>query len=187
MEALVMQATNELESEFASPDANLAIVRPTDIRVGIRANGFYDNYFVQAIWTPISLKDDIGGHQVSLSVRRDWQIKNLNLYASLGALYLSDEITNFYYGVSPSLSQDIINVLQIPPEDTRTTAFFSPFDANGGTVFSTQVGFEYPLSEHWVAGGVFSLQRLPNAIDDSPIGTFRQYNSVTALSLTYVF
>lgn len=186
-EALVIQATNRLESEFVSPTESFIVERRSDVRAGIRANGFYDNYFVQAIWTPLGLRDEIDGNQFSLSIRRDWQIKNLNLYASVGGLYRSDDIMNFYYSVSTDLSKAILDLAGSAPEFSIDESLFAPFEAGGGTVFSAQAGFEYPLSEHWVAGGILSHQRLPSGISNSPLGSFSNNNSAAALSLTYIF
>ena len=130
-EGVVIQATNQLRSEFASSTERLRVERRGDVRAGIRANGFYDNYFIQAIWTPHSLRNEIGGNQFSLSVRRDWQVKNLNLYASLGGLYRSDDIMRFYYSVSTDVSEAILDLANSSPQPIIDESLFAPFNAGG--------------------------------------------------------
>lgn len=187
LEALVVEGLLEVGFGVGTATESLQFVRKQDLRAGIRANGFYDNYFFQFIWTPHSFEDEIGGNQISASIRRDWQIKNLNLYATAGVVYLSDDILSFYFDISPDLSADILRILDSDPENAIPDSTFAPFNASSGLVYSSQVGVEYPITEHWVLGGVASYQRLPSSIADSPLGFSENDRSAFALSISYVF
>lgn len=187
LDFLITAATDELQSTFVSPEDRIVESRRRDRRAGFRLTGVLDNYFVQAMWTPHSLRSNIGGNELSLSVRRDWQIKNLNFYASVGARYRSSEIMQYYYGISDDLSQDLIELVQPEINPDIDAEILAPSQVGGGAIISTRVGFEYPLSENWVMGGVATYQRFPSAMSDSIFIGFDDSQSVFALSLTYVF
>lgn len=128
-------------------------------RAGVRATGYFDNSQLQFIYSPYA--EDTGnnsGIEASLSYTHYWQIRNLNIYGSLGAQYQSEQVVDFY---QPN---------QVADQDRVNTA--------------AELGFEYALNKDWVLGGFASYSELPSnvsTIEDSVTG------SRAGLSITFVF
>ena len=128
-------------------------------RAGIRATGYFDNSQLQFIYSPYSdadFKDD--GIEASLSYTHYWQIKNWNVYGSLGAQYQSEEIVDYY---QPGMQAD----------QSRINT-------------SAELGLEYALNEHWVLGAFASYNELPSRqaeVNESTSG------SRAGILLTFVF
>ncbi|MBU2880426.1 MipA/OmpV family protein [Psychrosphaera sp. B3R10] len=128
-------------------------------RAGIRATGYFDNSQLQFIYSPYSSsgpKED--GIEASLSYTHYWQVKNWNIYGSIGAQYQSEEVADFYY---PDASTD----------QSRVNT-------------SAELGLEYALNEHWVLGGFASYNELPSQRSDIQDATT---GSRAGLLLTFVF
>ena len=176
-----VSAFSDGEFTFRTPDETLVLERERNYRLGIRATGYYSDYLAQFIATPVSFQDDIGGVNASFSVRRTWLAKNWNLYATLGFNYQSEEIVDYYWGLSEIESAEVKRVLKNP------SAPFEPYRASGGVFTTAEIGFEYPISEHFVFGGFVSFVQRPNTVNDSPLVSNGRIVSTAALSLTYVF
>ena len=128
-------------------------------RAGLRATGYFDNSQLQFIYSPYSRgSSGEDGVEASVSYTHYWQIKNWNIYGSIGAQYQSKEIVDFY---QPDLAAD----------QSRVNA-------------SAELGLEYALNEHWVLGAFASYNELPSQssnIDSSLTG------SRAGMLLTFVF
>ena len=159
----------------------LRFPRDDNYRLGLRATGYFKDYLTQFIATPISFEDEIGGFNLSASVRRTWLYKNWNFYGTVGLNYQSSDILNYYYGLSEDESAQIEAHLRAPDSP------FKPYKAGDGLLAVGQVGFEYPLSESFVFGGYYTAVLRPNAITDSPVSIEGRLLSTAGLSVTYVF
>ena len=128
-------------------------------RAGIRATGYFDSGQLQFIYSPYSRgKQEEDGIEASISYTHYWQIKNWNIYGSLGAQYQSEEVVDFYQ-----------------PEQVADQSRVNT---------SAELGFEYALSEHWVLGAFASYNELESQrsdIEDATNGTR------AGLLLTFVF
>lgn len=133
--------------------------RNQDKRAGVRATGYFDNSQLQFIYSPYSASDNTeDGVEASLSYTHYWQVKNWNLYGSIGAQYQSKEVVDFY---QPNLLTD----------QSRVNT-------------SAELGLEYALNEHWVLGGFASYNELPSQHSEIQEPTT---GSRAGLLLTFVF
>lgn len=180
------QASNNALFTFTNTSGRIELDRVSDVRLAIRATGYYRDYLTQFIVAPLSSRDEIKGFDASASVRRNFQLRNWNLYASLGIRYQSSEIHNYYYGISEDESARLKAFTNVDI-DFPERNLLAPYDASSGTTVVGEIGFEYPITEDWVAGGFYVFQRLPDSVVDSPIQVDDNYVSAVGLSLTYVF
>lgn len=106
-------------------------------RSGIRATGYYDNSQLQFILSPDARGSQAeDGIEASVSYTHYWQVKNWNIYGSLGAQYQSKEVLS--YGQTESeTAQSRVNT-------------------------SAELGLEYALNEDWVLGAFASYNELPS-------------------------
>ncbi|MCC2607004.1 MipA/OmpV family protein [Planctobacterium marinum] len=159
----------------------LTLPRDSNYRLGVRATGYFSDYLMQFIATPVSFEDEIGGFGLSASIRRTWLYKNWNFYGTVGLNYQSSDIIDYYWGLSDSESA------QIEDHMRRTDTPYKPYEADGGVMAVGQVGFEYPLTEHLVFGGFITSVLRPDAVTDSPLSSEGRLVSTAGLSVTYVF
>lgn len=134
-------------------------------RAGIRATGYFDNSQVQVIFSPYSTNNSgSDGIEASMSYTRYWQVKNWNLYGSLGVQYQSKEVESYY------------------PENW----LFSSETNDSRINSSAELGLEYALNKDWVLGGFISHNKLPsrdeNASQEKDLSGTR-----SGILLTYVF
>ena len=128
-------------------------------RGGVRATGYFDNSQLQFIFSPYARGNDgDDGIEASISYTHYWQVKNWNIYGSLGAQYQSQEVVG--YGQPEGLND----------EDRVNT--------------SAELGFEYALNKDWVLGAFTSYNKYPSqrSTDDTSIDGSR-----SGLLLTFVF
>ena len=159
----------------------LEIIRKKNHRLGLRATGYFRDFFTQFIVAPYSFQDDIGGFNASASVRRTLLYKNWNFYGTLGVSYYSADIMDFYFGLSEEEAKRIAEFLQ---DDNSP---FQPFKGKGGFYAVGQIGFEYPVMEHFVVGGYATIVRQPDSLVDSAANFQGRYSTSTALTLTWIF
>ena len=133
--------------------------RNQDRRGGLRATGYFDNSQLQFIFSPYSRGDqEDDGVEASVSYTHYWQIKNWNIYGSLGAQYQSAEVLSF--------EQDPID------------------EAQSRVNTSAELGLEYALNKDWVIGAFASYNELPSqdANDDITVTGSR-----AGMSLSFIF
>lgn len=159
----------------------LEIYREADYRLGLRATGYYEDYLAQLIVTPVSLRSKIGGFNASASLRRTWLIKNWNIYATVGLNYQSEEILDHFFGLSPSEAAAIAEVAG------TTSSPFQTYEASDGFSGVGEIGFEYPLSEHFVFGGFVTGILRADAVTNSPFAISGREFVTAGLSITWVF
>lgn len=143
--------------------------RDGDFTVGIRASGYFGQGLAQ-----FELLQDIDSHEgliANMSLGSNWQVRNWNFFAILSARYQSDDMVNYYFGIS---------------EDEAANTRFTQYQAGSGIFYTGEIGFMYPLNEKWVMQFDTFYGALPSAIADSPLATDDDV-SVTALSFRYVF
>lgn len=128
-------------------------------RAGLRATGYFDNSQLQFIYSPESRGDsEENGIEASISYTHYWQVKNWNIYGSLGAQYQSEEIVDHYLP-DTSADQSRINT-------------------------SAELGVEYALNEDWVLGGFASYNEVSsqNSLNDESTDGTR-----AGILLTFLF
>lgn len=135
-------------------DQSIEIDREGSVRAGFRITGSYGSNSIQFIVMPYSYNDEYDdGLYTSLWLAKEWQIDNWNVHASAGLQYRSEEILDYYYGISEDISTD----------NSPT------YQAKGGFNSTVQFGVDYPISENWVFETYFRYTKLSDSITDSPI------------------
>ncbi|NVK24962.1 MAG: hypothetical protein HWE10_08540 [Gammaproteobacteria bacterium] len=128
-------------------------VRNKRTRAGLRLTGFFDSSLLQMNVSPYSTsdqKDD--GVAASISYSHFWQLRNLSIYGSAGVQYQPKEVVSFY--------------------ETQPASFAEREDRINQDV---ELGFEYPISKHWVFGGFAAYSRTNLAIPG--VSSLEQVNS----------
>jgi len=135
-------------------EQSIEIERAGSVRAGARATGNYGSNTVQLIVTPYAFDNDFDdGLYASLWVAKEWQISNWNVHASAGVQYRSEDILDYYYGISESIA-------------TENT---SAYKAGSGINTTFQFGFDYPLTKNWVFESSVRHTKLSKSITNSPI------------------
>ncbi|MCJ8271978.1 MAG: MipA/OmpV family protein [Psychrosphaera sp.] len=133
---------------------SIAIHRDSTTMLGIRGNGYYGDNTVRMTIMPYSFNHDYDtGVYASLWLARNWQLKNWNIHSSIGFQYRSEEIMDYYYGISQQIAID------------STPAYH----AGSGINITGQIGASYPLSESWVFESYLRYTEFSDSINDSPI------------------
>lgn len=177
----LVESVDEQTGEVTREVNRLVLYRDSDYRLGLRATGYFSDYLTQFIATPVSFNDEIGGVNLSASIRRTWLYKNWNFYGTIGLNYQSSEIVNYHWGLSPEESEQIAAVMQ------TNDSPFQPYEAGSGIYGVAEVGFEYPISESFVFGGFYSTVIRSDALNDTPLSVAGRFVNTAGLSVTYVF
>lgn len=126
-------------------------VRKSDITAGLRS-AFYLGPLVVQGQVRREVTDHHEGYTASLQTGARLQIRNLNFHGVVGAQYQSEEVVDYYYGVTAS----------------EATADFAEYNPGEDLTYNAEVGASYPLSEDWVLRGQVNYTRYSDAIVDSP-------------------
>lgn len=176
-----------IEWGFANPEQELFIRKHADVRLGLRASGYYQNLLTQFVFAPVSMHEDIGGYSFSASIRRDWQIRNWNFYVSLGAKYSTADIWDYYYGISEEEATQISNINSYFETSELLDEYYTATDIDAGVSATIQLGFEYPFTQNWVVGWYYSALMLPESVKRSPYRAGNNTAVAVGLSIAYVF
>lgn len=167
LELVLTNTFAELDPEAAEFDS--VQKRDPDIVFGLRSSWYLPNSIAQ-----LSLLSDVSsthnGFTASAQWGRTWQARNWNLHAMLGMRHFSRKVTDYYFGISPSESNDVTPV----------------YNAKAGTMAELDFGAAVPLSENWLFRSGLQVYRLPGSVVDSPLTSERvAYEFSTGLF--YVF
>jgi len=122
--------------------------------IGLRATGHFGQTSVQFLVAPYSLNDDYDdGLYASMWLGQSWQIKNWELRSSIGVEYRSEEITDYYYGISAE----------------QATTHFGEFDPEAGLNVTAQVSMSYPISRHVLFESYLRHTNYSSAVENNPV------------------
>ena len=131
-----------------------SLEREPTYRAGIRATGNYGQNTIQFNITPLSGNDEYDdGLYASIWFAKEWQVKNWSIHTSLGLQYRSEEILDYYYGVS---EEDALGPV-------------TAYTAGDGINASFQIGADYPIAENWLFESYVRYINLDDSINNSPI------------------
>lgn len=171
LDAVISQAHGAIDPEDINALRNSALrEREADLPVGLRATGYLGSTLVQITVLSGDLRDNHNGQTVSAKVGRHWQQRKLNYHWLVGAVYDSDKVTHYYFGIDPNQSD----------------ANFMAYVADSSLRLFAELGLTLALTEKWVLRGKAQYTHLSDAIADSPI-IEDDYASVAAVALNYVF
>ncbi|WP_039916090.1 MipA/OmpV family protein [Cellvibrio mixtus] len=92
------------------------------------------------------------GDEARLSVAKHWVSGKHHVIGSLGAVWQSEEVVNYYYGVTP------------PEADSRGT-----YVADAAISGIARIDWNYELTERWDLRFLASYRQLPDEISASPL------------------
>lgn len=126
-------------------------VRNADWSVGYRSAVYLGPFVVQGqIRKEVSDLHD--GFTASLQSGLNVQISSLNLHWIVGASYQSEEVVDYYFGVTPA----------------EANTDFAAYDPGDDLTYSAEAGASYPISEDWIIRGQVNYTHYPRDIIDSP-------------------
>lgn len=144
--------------------------RHSSIEVGLEYERAYTHYDVRVR----VLRDAFsthGGAIASFEISSPLFFKNTLIIPSLSVAYLSEDATDYYYGIDPD-------------EATPERPVYQP---NGGLVSSVRFYLERPFNKHWSLIGFAGYARLSKAIADSPIVNPRSDSYHFGLGVLWTF
>lgn len=125
--------------------------------LGLRATATYGQTTFQVVASPYSFNDDYDdGLFVSAWLAHSWQVKNWELYASVGINYRSEEILNYYYSTSDEIVA--MNAAQLPA-----------YGADGGFDVIGQLGVSYPITKDILFESYYRYTDVSDSISNSPV------------------
>ncbi len=92
------------------------------------------------------------GDEARVSIARHWGFGKHHVIGSLGAVWQSEEVVNYYYGVTP------------PEADARGT-----YTADAAISGIARLDWNYELTERWDLRFLASYRQLPDEIAESPL------------------
>lgn len=143
--------------------------RDGDFNLGLRSSVYRGNTVFQ-----FELMGDVSSSHEgvigAVHVGRQKQIRNWNLHGLLGARLFSDEVADYYLGVTAE----------------EATATLPEYRGKAGVLPSLQIGATLPLSEKWIFEAQAQYTHLPDGISESPL---TQGDAIYAaqLGVSYVF
>jgi len=145
-------------------------VRHADFTGGIRSTIDLGPLVVQGQLRK-EITDHHEGYTGSLQAGASVQIKNLNLHAVAGVHYQSEEVMDYYYGVTSA----------------EANADFAAYDPGEDITYTAEVGASYPVGESWVLRGQVNYTQYSEDMANTPFWTEHETEHLsTGLSLVLV-
>lgn len=138
-------------------------VRHADFTGGIRSTVYLGPVIVQG-QVRREISSFHGGYTGSLQTGTSVQIKNLSLHAVVGASFQSEEVVDYYYGVTP----------------TEVSANFAQYNPGSDTTQTAEVGASYPMGEDWVLRGQINYTNYSEDIVNSPFWNSDETEQITS-------
>lgn len=92
------------------------------------------------------------GDEARLSIAKHWGTGKHHVVGSLGAVWQSEQVVNYYYGLTP------------PEADAR-----GPYVADAAITGIARIDWNYELTERWDLRFLASYRQLPDEISASPL------------------
>lgn len=90
---------------------------------------------------------------VSAQFGRQYQFRNWNLHTLAGVRYFSENVVDYYFGVS----------------EQESTASLQAYNGSDGFMPTAQIGATIPLNEKWLFRASANYSYLPESVRDSPM------------------
>lgn len=99
------------------------------------------------------------GFSASWQLGRHWQLRNWSTHALFGLRYFSEDMLDYYFGVSTS--------------EASSENGLAAYQASDAVLASLGVGASRPINEKWIFRSSATAYLLPDSIADSPLVTER--------------
>jgi outer membrane scaffolding protein for murein synthesis (MipA/OmpV family) len=126
-------------------------VRNADWSAGFRSAVYLGPLVVQG-QVRREITDYHGGFTASLQSGLGFQIRNLNIHGVVGASYQSEEVVDYYYGVTAA----------------EASTNFAEYNPGEDLTYNAEVGASFPISEDWIIRGQVNYTQYSESIVNSP-------------------
>jgi outer membrane scaffolding protein for murein synthesis (MipA/OmpV family) len=144
------------EHKTFAEDKEDTLLLPIDVRHADWTGGLRSTVYLGPLVLQGQVRKEITkyhqGYTGSLQAGTSIQIKNLNIHGVVGAAYQSEEVMDYYYGVTSS----------------EVSADFSEYNPGEDLTYTAEVGASYPMGEDWILRGQMNYTQYSDAIVDSP-------------------
>lgn len=165
-----------LEHKNFADDKEDTLLLPINVRHADFTGGFRSTIYAGPVIVQGQIRKEMTkyhqGFTSSLQAGTHLQIKNLNLHLVAGASYQSEEVVNYYYGVTSA----------------EATSDFSTYQAGDDIKYNAEIGASYPVGEAWVMSGKVNYTQYSDSILNSPFWKGENNEHITsAIMLKLVF
>lgn len=126
-------------------------VRKADWSAGFRSAVYLGPFVVQG-QVRREITNYHGGFTASVQSGLGFQIRNLNIHGVVGASYQSEEVVDYYYGVTSA----------------EANANFAEYNPGDDLTYNAEVGASFPISEDWIIRGQVNYTQYSDDIVNSP-------------------
>lgn len=143
--------------------------RNANLFAGVRTTHHFENTLVQfELHSDVSSKHN--GQMAALQGGVFLQARNWSLHGLAGARYLTDNMLDYYFGIS----------------EQESTVDIPSYQASGGTLGTLEFGATLPLTDKWLFKTTVQGFYLPDSVSDSPLADNR-VGVIASTSVSYVF
>lgn len=144
--------------------------RKTDLHAGLRYTQYMgDSVYKFEVSKDISDRHD--GFILGALYEKEWQHKNWLITGGASAAYISEKMTDYYFGVDA---------------DEATTTF-TTHNAEETVLIGLSLKAEYPINENWVASGTINHLMSDGNVADSPITEDNDHITAVSAAIKYHF
>jgi outer membrane protein len=144
--------------------------RDPDLHLGLRYSSYFDDSLIRLdVSQDISDRDN--GFTIGASYDKEWQLKNWIVTGTVTITYISEDVTDYYYGV----------------DNDEATNQFPVYRGDASLISAVAIDAEYPLAENWTFNANLAYFMLGDEIKDSPITIDEDSISIVSSSLRYHF
>lgn len=144
------------EHDSFAKDKEDTLLLPINVRNADWSAGFRSAVYLGPLVLQGQVRREItdyhNGYTASAQGGLRVQIKNLNLHGIVGASYQSEEVVDYYYGVTAS---------EVSPD-------FALYNPGDDLTYNAEVGASYPISEDWILRGQVNYTQYDEDIVNSP-------------------
>ncbi|WP_196159166.1 MipA/OmpV family protein [Reinekea sp. G2M2-21] len=141
--------------DFAD-DKEDKLLLPIEVRHGDWTGGLRSTVYLGPLVVQGQVRREISdyhnGYTASLQTGTNIQIKNLNIHGLVGASYQSEEVMDYYYGVTAA----------------EASSNFAAYDPGEDIRYNAEIGASYPMSKNWILRGQVNYTQYSDDLVNSP-------------------
>ena len=144
--------------------------RDPDLHAGLRYSLYFDRSLVR-----VDVSRDISGahdgYIIGAAFDREWQLRNWMLTGTAAVAYVSEDMTDYYFGV----------------DNDEATTRFPVYRAKGAVITALVLDAEYPLNEDWTFNTALAILAVDEELEESPISNDDGEIAMVSTSVRYHF
>jgi outer membrane scaffolding protein for murein synthesis (MipA/OmpV family) len=144
------------EHDSFAKDKEDELLLPINVRNADWSAGFRSAVYLGPLVLQGQVRKEItdyhNGWTASVQTGTSIQIKNLNIHGLVGASYQSEEVMDYFYGVTAA----------------EVSSDFSEYNPGEDITYNAELGASYPVSENWIVRGQVNYMQYSDSLVDSP-------------------